>query len=406
MSMGHLVLAIMAVVGLMTVATGTALAQDGTEVTISGLIEHGVPGTPFDPTELSVTLNLFEGITSFDQVSTTPKPNGAFEFSFSSAPDRTYFVGVEYQGVRYSDTRNADDVAGPMFIEVFDATNNSSVLTFDSYTVIITGALVDESFVEILERAVVRNDSNLTLAPNQGSAEPTMPSFLRFALPSGYYNLDVRSSLVGGEVLEVDRGFAMTTPVLPTRDEPHQIEFVYRLDYDESTADLSRTMRFGADSFRFVVPDETALPASPQLEDLGVAELNGRLLRLLEAQDIADDQLIELTLSELPMPTFRSEVTQQLSGWYFGYAVPGFVAVALMAILGYVMRKRRLSVDVSPGANLNAQREALLVLVKEIEMEHEHGFLTDKRYASRRGELKRALVDLELQQRLGASPTT
>ncbi|MEE8519296.1 MAG: hypothetical protein V3S98_09250, partial [Dehalococcoidia bacterium] len=346
----------------------------------------------------------FEGVTSFDRVSTTPEPNGAFEFAFSAAPSRTYFVSVEYQGARYSDSRETGTVDQSVFLEVFDSTDDPSVLSFESYSVIVTGALPSEGFLEILERAVIRNTSDFTLVPDPQAENPAMLSFLRFGLPPGFYNLNVRSNLVGGDVLEVDRGFALTTPIIPSRDEPHQVEFDYRLNYDESTLDLSRTMRFGAGSFRFVVPDDTARPAAPQLEDLGVADLSGRLLRLLESQDIAEGQVIELTVSGLPLPSFWSRASDELSNWYFRYAVPGFIGVALALLVGLVIRKRRVTVDVSPESDLPAQRGALLLKVEELEAARKAGALSERGYASRRGELKRALMDLELEQRLRSGP--
>ena len=272
---------------LLLLPMSAALAQSIETIEVTGRVEHGAEGATFDPTQVRVTLNVLEGmqegITSISQDTVVPEADGSFRFEVAFTAGRTLFFTIDYQGAVYSVVRDAESLNEPVVITVFDSTHDTSVLTVASYTLFITGADAEQGFIELLERAVVRNDSNLTLAPDQEAQGPAMLSFMRFALPPNAYNLDVRSNLVGGQVLEVDRGFALTTPIPPTPDdEPHQFEFVYRLDYDERSLDLSRTMRFGAGSFRFVVPVDVGTPASPRLDDLGATDFNGRLLRLLE----------------------------------------------------------------------------------------------------------------------------
>ncbi|MCH8198476.1 MAG: hypothetical protein IIA54_00185, partial [Chloroflexi bacterium] len=203
---------------------GAAIAQDAAEAVITGVVEHGADLEAFDPTALLVSLDVLEGVSPLAQLSTRPAADGTFAFTAARAPTRTYFLSVEYQGARYSASRRADTLEDPVTLTVFDATNDPSVLRFDTYTVLVTGALGDDGIVEVLERVAVSNDSDTTLVPDFGAEGPAMLGFLRFGLPSGAYNLDVRSDLVGGEVLEVDLGFALTTPVPPTRGELHEFE--------------------------------------------------------------------------------------------------------------------------------------------------------------------------------------
>ena len=386
------VLALAVLVGL----SGTTSAQDAGEAVITGRVEHGLMDPDFDPTQVSVTLNVLEGITSFDQVSESPGPDGSFSFTVANAPSRTYFLGVEYQGARYSETRSSQTVNDPIVIRLFDTTNDTSVLAFESYTVIITGAVRDEGWVEILERASVRNDSGLTLIPNQSESGPAMLSFLRFALPPNAYNLDVRTNLVGGDVIEVDRGFALTTPITPTGGTPHLFEFIYRLDYDDELLDLSRTMRFGAESFRFVTPDDTAFPIAPQLQDLGATELNGRLLRLLEGEGIQPGDIVALALADLPQPTIWTRFRRAAGDWYITFIVPAVVIAALAGLMGYAVRRRRVAVSLGPAADLDGQRLRVLDRVVELEERHRDGSVSDRRYESERADLKQALMDLSV----------
>ena len=378
---------------------GAAVAQDAGEAVIAGVVEHGAGSQAFDPTSLLVSLDVLDGVSPLAQLSVRPAADGTFELTVAPAPTRTYFLSVEYQGARYSASRRADTLSDPVTLTVFDATNDPGVLRFDTYTVLVTGALADDGIVEILERAAVSNDSDTTLVPDFDAEGPAMLGFLRFGLPAGAYNLDVRSDLVGGEVLEVDLGFALTTPVPPTGGEPHEFEFVYRLDYDGQAVDLSRTMRFGAASFRFVAPVDVARPASPRLEDLGAAELDGRLLRLLEGEDIAPGERIELTLSGLPAPSLRSRLQRQAGDVYLRFVAPGAVALAMLGLLAYALARRdRAPADV--GASAAGRRVALLAEVGALEARRRDGGVTDRRYEAERAALKRALVELELDERL------
>ena len=385
-----------------------AAAQDAGEAVITGVVEHGAgPGLgsgleAFDPTGLLVSLDVLDGVSPLAQLTARPAADGTFAFTVAPAPTRTYFLSVEHQGARYSASRRIGTLGEPVTLTVFDATNDPSVLRFDTYTVIVTGALGDDGIVEVIERVAVSNGSDTTLVPDFEAEGPAMLGFLRFGLPSGAYNLDVRSDLVGGEVLEVDLGFALTTPVPPTRGEPHEFEFVYRLDYEDASVDLSRTMRFGAASFRLVAPVDVARPASPRLEDLGAAEFDGRLLRLLEGNDIAPGERIELTLTGLPTPSLRARLLRQAGSVYLRFVVPGAVALALLGLFGFALARRgRAAAPSSTGASTTDGRGALLAQVSALEARRRDGSVSNRRYDAERDALKQALVELELGERLG-----
>ncbi len=372
------------------------LAQDIGEVEISGRIEHGADAASFDPTQARVTLNVLEGSALVSQETTLPDSSGEFGFTAAAVEGREFFFSVEYQGANYSAVRRTGELDSPVVVTVFDATHDTSVLAVQSHTVIVTGAVPDEGFVEILERAIVRNDSPLTLTPDVNAQGPAMLSFMRFALPPGAYNLDVRSNIVGGQVLEVDRGFALNSPIPPTASgQPHQFEFVYRLDYDGPRLDLSRTMRFGAESVRFVVPVDIATPSSPRLTDLGATDLNGRLLRLLEGQDIAPAEILNLTVSGLPQRSTFDIARESAGEWYVRYTVPAFVAVMVVFLLLLSLRRKR--AIVAGGAS----REQLFEEALTLHDAYNRREIGTAAYEGRTRVIRDALVQAEVQRLTG-----
>ena len=392
---------VVAMVVLLLLPMSAALAQSIETIEVTGRVEHGVEDATFDPTQVRVTLNvlegMLEGITSISQDTVVPDADGSFRFEVAFTAGRTLFFTIDYQGAVYSVVRDSESLSEPVVITVFDSTHDTSVLAVVSYTLFITGADAEQGFIEILERAVVRNDSNLTLAPDQEAQGPAMLSFMRFALPPNAYNLDVRSNLVGGQVLEVDRGFALTTPIPPTPDdEPHQFEFVYRLDYDERSLNLSRTMRFGAGSFRFVVPVDIGTPASPRLDDLGATDFNGRLLRLLEGQDIQPAEVISLTVSGLPMPSVFDHARAMAGEWYVQYVTPAVIGATGVVLL-FVIFRRRLRVREAQG---EALRQQILAEADALRDAYDRRAISEAAYQARLRILKDDLVRLEIQERL------
>jgi hypothetical protein len=223
-----------------------------------------------------------------------------------------------------------------------------------------------------------------------------MLSFLRFGLPANAYNLDVRSSLVGGDILTVDRGFALTTPVVPTNGDPHLFEFVYRLHYDEPNLNLSRTMRFGAESFRYVVPADTGRPVAPQLDDLGATELNERFLRLLETTNIEPGQVVEMSVTGLPMPSAFDRIGTSAGQWYLRYVAPAVVIAALALVAFFNIRRRQALPTLGPSSDADTVRAALHARLTDVEARHDAGSLSQRRYDAYREQIKEALIDLRV----------
>ncbi|MEX2431549.1 MAG: hypothetical protein WD645_06495 [Dehalococcoidia bacterium] len=393
------VLVLAAVMGS-TPAHAQAQDQDATEAVLRGVVRHGGDAGDFDPAAATVSLVVVDEMTEVDTATAQPDASGNFEFPVDVQPGRLYFLSIEYQGARYSTSVEASNLGEQAVLDVYDATHDPEVLAVESHTIIVTGAVPEDGFLEVWERVAVRNDSGLTLVPDQGATEPAMPSFLRFGLPSGYYNLDVGSSVVGGDVLEVDRGFALDMPIPPTGEAPHQFDFIYRLPYDSSDLDLSRVMRFGAERFFIAVPVDVAHPVAPQLEDLGAAESDGRLLRVLSGQDIGRGETLTLTITELPLPSAWTRFSQAAGGWYLRIGAPLLVGVAGLGLLGFALRQRTSAGQVPADLGAEDQRQLLLERVADLEERHHAGEVSTGRYAAEREQLKQALLRVEMRLRL------
>ena len=389
--------AAIAAVGL---AAAGATAQVTGEATLNGRVEHGAANADFDPTTLIVTLNVLEGITAFDPVSVRPAADGSFTFEVIEAPSRIFFLAVDYEGSTYSASLRSGELDQTAVITVYESTHDASVLKFDSYWVVVNGAVPEDGWVEIEERARVSNRSGKTLLFDSDAEGPAMLSFLRFALPPGAHDLTVGSSIAGGTVLEVDRGFALTAPVPPTDSEPHAVNFVYRLDYDGDALDLSRTMRFGAESFIYVAPEDVGVLHSPRLDDLGATDIGGRSFGLMEGAGIEPAERVELRISGLPQPTAWTRITRAVGGWYLTIGVPAILAASLALLLVYGVRQGRSGARLAANLDPTDRRRALLAEAAALEARLRDGTVSRRRYNAERGNLKGLLLDLELAEHM------
>jgi hypothetical protein len=328
-------LALMLSLGYLT-SPGVALAQE--TITLGGLLRNDTADADFAPEQALVTLRILDGVVQVENRAVTPGPDGLFSFSeVPVAQGRTYFLTVEHQGAIYSAALRAEQLADPVTLTVYEATSSADSLVMINHTLIVTGVDVELRVVEILERANIANRGDRTLVAVLAG---DMGGFLRFALPEGYHHLDVRSNLVGGDVLEVNLGFAVTTPVPPSGESPHLFEYVYRVPYTGSTLELSRPLRFGAESFRLVVPTDVAVASSPQLTDLGTADISDRELQLLEGTALPVGMRLDLNLTGLPEPSPLSRLGRSASRWYLAAGAPALLALAFVGVLGFSILRR------------------------------------------------------------------
>ena len=390
-------LAILAVAVALTASLPSAsLAQEG--VAIAGILENGSPVDSFDPTQVTVTLRVLEGTVVVDQQTVRPNAEGLFIFDrVQPAAIRTYFISAEYEGAIYSETRQLANLDQPVALTVYDTTSDTAVLATVSHTIIVTGADATEGVVELLERVSIANRSGLTLVPDLTSS---MLGFLRFALPIGSFNLDVRSDLVGGQILQVDRGFALTTPIPPTTDTLYHVEFVYRVPYEGEALDVSRTLRFGAETIRVVVPVNVAMGASTTLENLGIAPFEGQEIQLLEAFGMPPDTPLDLQLAGLPKPPFLARFGRNAGNWYLAAGVPAIVGLALLIAVVVGVRRRSTATSLAVEPDPAARRERLLQQLADLESRFAEGAVSQRRYTSQRQELKGALVEMDVRAHL------
>ena len=322
-------------------------SQSPDAASVQGALVNGTEGgaTPAGATVLLHQFGVDSG--SVDTFETVTDAAGAF--SFDDVPptpeDGSAALVALYGGTRYSRVLSPFELSalaqsGQLTLTVYESTQDVGVVTTASQSIIITGIDASTRRIATAQIFTLENHSDTTLVPDL-SAPPMIGqfSFLRFSLPADASGLDVSTELVGGEVIPVGTGFAITAPVQPGE---HLVSFTYTAPYEGDTLAWRDNTLQGAESLRLLIPDEfgdIAVGGMAVLEGVTLGEVS---YRVWGAQDVAPGAGVNLQLSGLPEPSWVTKIGNPLSEarFWFG-AVPVLVAVALAGLLaGGVIRRR------------------------------------------------------------------
>ena len=305
--------------------------------TLSGTVRNGTEGAD-PPVGLRVTLSYQVASGELVEHDTITALDGSFTYTDLPPQGLPGFeVRADYLDVEYANRVLGEPLAGPLDLTVYELTSDFSILSLVDDTLAITGADGSRRQFAVLEAAKLRNPSDRTFRADVLVDGPM--SMVRFSLPDGASDLDVESSLPGGHVLQVDRGFALTMPVPPG---DHDILFVYRVPYESSTKQYTPNFPMGTDSYRVMVVKGVAESSGPGMRSVDDIAIGDTEYVVLEAGPLAPGQRAALMLSSLPQPTLleRADTTVRSDGFRRG-VLPGAVGLVLVALVGVILLRRR-----------------------------------------------------------------
>ena len=310
-----------------------AFAQES-PISVSGKVVNGTPQSG-SVAGFAVTLHM-QGADTYDSMATTTDEDGRFAFNgIMYDPALIYAVSVRYQDALYGTEINlANGTPSVVTIEVYDAVYEQDVIRVGSASLLFADADRMTQTVSALEIVKVINDSGYTFVP--GSGGPM--SLLRFGLPPGAEALQVDTRLLGADIVQVDRGFAVIGSVPPGE---HDIMFTYVFPYDGADTTFTKSFPFGADNLRVLSPDEVLTLAS---EDIGAPEpisIGERPYQLIETSDIERGARINVRLSDLPRATFSDRVQSALTSARYEYIAPALLAVFLTALIPFAIIRHK-----------------------------------------------------------------
>ena len=285
-------------------------------------------------------------------IETTTDAEGRFRFDgVPYDPAAAYGLSTTYQGAIYVfDLDMSSGQPGPVLLEVYDASDDDSVLSASLASVLFASVDPAMGTLSVLEIVTIVNRSDRTYVPGSG-----VMSFLRFGLPEGAGHLQLDTLLPGADFIQVDRGFALIASLPPGE---HEVLYTYRFPYSGTETEFTKSLRYGADLFRALVPEELAELSGAAVDEvetaaieMGTTTIGDRRYRLVAAVELERGAQLTVRLAGLPEAQ-RTTQTLGVAGSArdtgidrirFEYAAPVALVILMAVALGFAAwRGRRL----------------------------------------------------------------
>ncbi|MQF48907.1 hypothetical protein FIM08_03295 [SAR202 cluster bacterium AC-647-N09_OGT_505m] len=355
-------------------------------ITIEGQLENGTADAEV-PQGMIVTANVFRLGENLDTRETVADAEG--RFSFHGVPGGQgygYIISTKYAGAVYFFEGDYPLDPGLVQLAVYENTSSSSAIKVRSHTLVVNAADSASRLMNSLELVGLDNTGDRTFIPDL--AQAGQMDMLRFSLPSTVTNLDVQSSLRGGQILQVELGFAMTSPVPPGT---HEIGYTYLSSYKRGNLTFAHALPFGADTFLVLLVQGLGQAKGTGLEEMGHLVLgegdNQRDYQRLEAHNLSAGARVVLDFTGLPEPSLWKRWQATILGeGFLKMAVPSAFGMALVALLAYVIfRKKEPSVATYGNP---VHHTAMTEAIAHLDDRFQQRELGKQEYLHRRRELK------------------
>ncbi|HIK98195.1 MAG TPA: hypothetical protein EYG13_01460 [Dehalococcoidia bacterium] len=390
---GLAIAALFTVIALFTSAdSNDVLAQPPTPDRVAGAVNNGTAGAEI-PEGFQISLLGFrDGGFVDQQIETVGPDDPLFEFTnLMKDEDIQYRLAWEYGGV--TDQIFLVDEAAPqnLPIVIYETTDSLENIRVGAHATIIPTVVGSDRLMGVLDLVTIRNDGDRTFVPDPSNPNFTGLNMVRFSLPRGYEELAVDSVLPQGQLLEIDTGFAMTNPIPPGE---HEILYSYAINYSGTKLEFTRTLAFGVDELRVLIPPELGNVIAEGMEPTKTTELGETVYKEYSGTGYEPGFKMNFAIVDMPQPGLFKRLNESIPGGnavMFGSVI--VVVVVMMGLVVYVLvtsRRRGLMLSVSPS-----ERMEILQQIVELDERLEMGDIDpDEHQASRDALTVRALAGM------------
>ena len=380
---------------LLALPSAPSRAQDSELATIDGRLVNGTQGyTATAGTE--VLLLVTNDVGPIDQKTVVVDALGRFLFQGVPQDDGLiYTLTVTYSDVTYRVSLDSTSLSEPVELVVYETTNDISALSLASNTMIIGWADSGDRILGVLERVQIHLDADRAFVPDLGQG--TGMDLLRFSLPIGYTDLEVMAELAPGQLVPVDNGFVVDTPVPPGT---HELLFTYLIPYEGDAFSLRRSFPFGVGEFSVHLAERVGRLTAPAMVKKPNQVIGETNYYRYTVTDIGRGDSVVLGLTGLPQPSLWERTKGSFTdGTYVNVALPLLMGLLLLGALAVVLaRKRRqrpvyaLSMEAADLMQADASR--LVRAIAELDRQRGSGLIAEDEHALRRGALKARLLEI------------
>ncbi|MFP6593852.1 MAG: hypothetical protein VB860_02600, partial [Dehalococcoidia bacterium] len=187
-------------------------------------------------------------------------------------------------------------------------------------------------------------------------------------------------------------GFAMTNPIPPGE---HEILYSYAINYSGTALEFTRTLAFGVDELRVLIPPEFGDVVADGMEPTKTTELGETVYKEFSGTGYEPGFKMNFAIVNLPQPGLSKRMNESIPGGnvvVFGF--PFVIAIVMAGIVIYVLtssRRRGLMPAVSPS-----ERMEILKQIVELDERLETGEIdADEHDTSRDALTARALAGMD-----------
>ena len=357
---------------------------------ISGIIVNNTAN--LDPVSgASVALHIRRLTTESNIQYTTTGQDGRFVFKgVDYHEDALYGVSVLFDGATY---RKSVDLpfwgtrSTTVVLTVYHSSDSSDIVSVFNASILFTDVDVRQSRIYVMEMVTLENASDLTYVPGDGPME-----LLRFGLPSGSKGLYVETDIPGADWVQVDKGFALITPVFPGK---HELMYTYYFPYEKSSHTFNRKWRYGAENLRILIPRDLADIKT----DLGADSVNmliGEIkYSLVEVVNIQRNQNLNMQLTNLPTSKLIEKLISPPEKVNYYYAAPVALILLLLIFTVFVIVRGIKSRGTGDTEwKLSDEQKILEDMLDRLDRDLKNGHISESEHVQRFYLLTRRLTEL------------
>ena len=143
-------------------------------------------------------------------------------------------------------------------------------INVNEYNMSVLSVNQNDQIISAITAVKIENPTEKTFAPNFADVASTGMNFLRFSLPEGFTDLYVETDLPDGSLIELAKGFAITSDIPPGN---FNIIFNFNVKYNSSELIFPLHLPHGAKSFKIIIPDESGLISGNNISYLSLIHI-------------------------------------------------------------------------------------------------------------------------------------
>ncbi len=327
-----------------------------------------------------VTLSIRRLNNANEDQQTMTSTDGTFAFiDVDYYEDALYEVFVLFDGVTYKKNVNISAVEIPqtdVIINVYSASTSSDIVSIFNTSILFTDVDVRASKIFVMEMVTLHNETDFTYIPGDGPME-----LLRFGLPSGTEGLYVETDISQADWLQVDKGFALITPIFPGK---HELLYTYNFPYEGSDHVMSRKWRYGAENVRILIPSEMADIRTDLGSATKVIAIGDMNYLAVEDVEIQRNQDMTIELTNLPQYNMLQKIIYPPEKVNYYYAAPiALFLLLLIFVVVAIIRVIRSPSSTYPESQVHYEEQIVKGMINKLDKQLEMGCISKSEHESR-----------------------